>query len=205
MPLSRPRAATNPDDLRPPGQSSRARIGPASFGRAGTSASAFARARAASTIVLRAAADGVTFARPWSDWRNAPAFSALPAGEGELFMGSSGLPLPGSGTFYMGAVGDQSRDEVELPMSEGQLSRFAVRVGQAPGVGNSWTYTVLLNGSPTAMSCTIAGTSRRARYSGAAIDLADDDALAIERTATVGGGAPPLTTHNWTALYSPPA
>jgi len=203
VPLSRPRAATSPDDLRPPGQSARARIGPSSFGRASAAASAFARARATSTIILRAAADAGSFGQAWSDWKNAPAFSTLPAGEGELLMGSSGLPLPGSGTFYLGAVGDQNRDEVELPASAGQLSRFAVRVGQAPGAGNSWTYTVLVNGSPTAMSCTIAGTSRRARYSGAAIDLADDDALAIERTATVGGAAPPLTTHNWSALYTP--
>jgi hypothetical protein len=203
VPLSRPRADTDPADLRPPGQSSRARIGPSSFGRAHADASAFARARAASTIILRAGADDGVFARPWSDWKTAPAFSTLPSGEGELLMGSSGLPLPGSGTFYLGAVGDQNRAEVELPGSEGQLSRFAVRVGQAPGVGNSWTYTVLVNGVATAMSCTISGTSRRARYGGQAIDLTDDDDFVVERTATVGGAAPPATTHNWSALYSP--
>lgn len=189
MPTHRPRLVADPDTLSPlrptAVASSRPRLVAAESARAPWTAGPSYRGR-------------LDFVTP-------VAFSVLPAGDEELYMGSSGSPMPGGGTFYMGAAAAHlDFDEVGIPMSAGQLSKFRVHAGAPPGANNSWTYTVCKNGTPTAMACTVSGASDQdGAYVDTALDVADGDKVTIRRQTTQGGDPPPLTMHNWTAIFSP--
>lgn len=151
---------------------------------------------------------------PWStgqsyrgriDFDTPPVFSVIPTPTGkELWMGTSGSPVPGAGTFFMGSgAADLDPVEVEMDLSAGSLTDFRVSCAKPPGVGNTWVFTVMKNGQPTAMSCAVAGTSRKAAYTAAAVTFAAGDVFTIRREATITGAPAPLARVNWTAIFDP--
>lgn len=71
-----------------------------------------------------------------------------------------GLPEPGFlGLFHTSATVES---DVQFSMPAGTVRQLRVRVPIAPGAagsGNTWVFTVRVNGNPTAVTCTIFETA----------------------------------------------
>lgn len=91
------------------------------------------------------------------DFVSTPDFSIIPSGDIDVIFGNSGFPVSASTTVYIGAVVDSASSAVEIPLSARTISSLVVACSVAPG-GGSYTYTVLKNGTPTSITCSITGS-----------------------------------------------
>jgi hypothetical protein len=79
------------------------------------------------------------------------------------------------------------------------LSRFTVTLSGNPSSGDSYAFTVMVNGSTTAISCTITET--------APFSCSDSDTVALTVGQTVNvrivpASNPDVQTATWTAIYT---
>ena len=79
------------------------------------------------------------------------------------------------------------------------LSRFTVTLSGNPSSGDSYAFTVMVNGSATAISCTITET--------APFSCTDSDTVALTVGQTVNvrivpASSPDVQTATWTAIYT---
>jgi hypothetical protein len=113
--------------------------------------------------------------------------------------GSASTPAAG-GTFYLGAAGSYGsvNSNPFVIVKPGIISGFYVAVTTAPGAGQSFTYTVYKNGSPTTMSGAISGAaSFSVAVSGAAISVLPTDLITMQLVTSAGAA---VSIHNF-ALY----
>ena len=91
--------------------------------------------------------------------------------------------------------------EATMPLA-GTLSDFYVRVSQAPGTGNSWTFTVRKNGADeAALQCPISGSSAvTCSDTAGTVSYAVGDRIAIRSDPDSG---PNAAIMHWTAQYTP--
>jgi hypothetical protein len=94
--------------------------------------------------------------------------------------------------------GKESNVELPVPVG-GTLSELHVLGTAAPGAGASWTPTVDRNGTPTTLTCSIAGPARSCTDS-SRVALAFGDKLDLEVTPF---GKPVLTKILWSAKITP--
>ena len=135
------------------------------------------------------------------------------AGKVGLANGSSTLSWITTGNLPLQAVGNNVSDSVSLngtkdAVSEdattslgknlvfrsGVLSQFYVKTAAAPGVGQSFTYTVYVNGSSTSMTAVISGTSTEVSAIANPQTLTKNDAVEL-RVTTSSGAA--VTSHSF--------
>jgi hypothetical protein len=113
--------------------------------------------------------------------------------------GSAGTPAAG-GTYYLGAAGSYGSVNANpyIMVKPGIISGFYVAVTTAPGAGQSFTYTIYKNTSPTALTGTISGAaSFNVTISGTAISVAQNDLITLQLVTSAGAAS---SIHNF-AIY----
>lgn len=80
------------------------------------------------------------------------------------------------------------------------LSEFYMYVGTAPGVGKSYTFTVMKNGSATALTLTISGTDVSGSNIADTVSFAAGDTISLRTTPSGTPTAPGV--HQWTIKVS---
>jgi hypothetical protein len=99
----------------------------------------------------------------------------------------------------MTVSGTESNVETPLPIG-GTLSDLQVRVTTAPGVGASWTFTADINGTGTALFCSIAGAATTCSDS-SAVTVVQGDTLDLDATPFSAPSVP--TTVTWSVTVTP--
>lgn len=97
-----------------------------------------------------------------------------------------------------------SNDASELKMrcicpTEFTLTNFRIKLGAAPGVGKSYTYTIMKNGVATGLSIIVAD-SNKTGYSSGVVNYTTGDSIAISIVPTNTPGSPtgtPFTGTQW--------
>lgn len=84
---------------------------------------------------------------------------------------------------YSGSGAAQADCNASMPTA-GVIDRMYVGVSSAPGAGLSRTFTVLKNGSATALTVTIADTNLRGSITGQNVSFAENDVVVIEETVS---------------------
>lgn len=112
----------------------------------------------------------------------------LLSGKYELYFNSAGNLLSGS---YLGDGSQYStRTHGErLINNSGYLRNLYCDVETAPGVGNSWTFTVYVGATPTALSVTISGTATTGSNTSNTLTVDAFDKISLRVTST-GSPAP---------------
>lgn len=80
--------------------------------------------------------------------------------------------------------------KVEEPVIPGTFKRFACVVADAPTVPNVWTFTLLKNGAPQLLSCSVTGTNRSCGNDVNTVTVTTGDKIALE----VSPSGPPVAT-----------
>jgi hypothetical protein len=122
--------------------------------------------------------------------------------------GSSGNDeLFNSGVQYVPVlIGKRTRvlEEADFPLPvDGELSRLSVILSKAPGPlgsGRSFTFTVLKDGAPTALACTVFETATHCANVADAATFVAGDTLVMQVTAA-GASSPITSTARWNAAY----
>jgi len=111
--------------------------------------------------------------------------------------------LAGSGTSTMAVFGNRvwngSFSETVFPAG-GTVSRLRISLVHAPGAGNSRTFTLFQNGSSTALTVTISGTSTTGEDLTNSVSVAAADRLQVQQTVS---GAPGTTFARWSMRWVP--
>jgi hypothetical protein len=90
--------------------------------------------------------------------------------------------------------------DVEMPFPHsGTMSNLQVYLTTAPGAGNSWTLTVDVNGTATALTCTIANAATSCTDS-SLVTITAGDLIDLRVTPV---GSPALTRLGWSATVTP--
>ena len=89
-----------------------------------------------------------------------------------------------------GVWGATLSDREGLVATAGTLARLRVKLDTAPGAGTSYTFALMLNGAPSALSCTVSGTSTGCTDTTNAVAVAAGDPVAIR---SVPAGTPAAT------------
>lgn len=126
-------------------------------------------------------------------------------GEAQFFLGGGNSPNTGATRYHwlegFGNFEDAVGKREGVASLAGTLDAFRVDVGTAPGVGKSWTFTVMLNGVATSLSVTIADTDTFGVDVTNSVDVAPGDLLAIR---CVPSGTPTGAGNvRWASRYFP--
>ena len=94
---------------------------------------------------------------------------------------------PGSTSFssYLGPYGTGAsttkEGDVQMVMPvAGTISNLAVNIGSSPGNGRNWVLTIRKNGSATAVTCKIEGSTSKTCTSSASVTFAAGDLIDLE-------------------------
>jgi hypothetical protein len=68
-------------------------------------------------------------------------------------------------------------------------AKLYVTVNNAPGTGKLWTFTLMVNGSATALTCTISAAATTCSDTSHAVAIVAGNTLSIQITSTAPGGA----------------
>lgn len=92
---------------------------------------------------------------------------------------------------FVGPSGEATTYPNAQAVTNNQISITSLRVllTAAPGVGESWTFTLYVNGSPTLLTVTISGASISAVNSSTQINLNPGNTFAVGMTSTAGAVA----------------
>jgi hypothetical protein len=94
---------------------------------------------------------------------------------------------PGSTSFtsYLGpfqtGASNTNEGSVQMVMPVGgTISNLAVNIGTSPGSGRNWVLSIRKNGSTTAVTCKIEGSSAKTCTSNASVTFAAGDLISLE-------------------------
>lgn len=94
----------------------------------------------------------------------------------------------------------ESWRQSQFPIA-GVMRKFKVRIDTAPGSGKSVTFTIMKNGSASAMAVTISDTNTEGEYTAADLSIAAGDRVSIRCTQT---NTPTLFTRSsWSFMFEP--
>lgn len=79
----------------------------------------------------------------------------------------------------------------------GTWKTFYASVATAPGAGTSWTFTLMLNGSPTSSACTISDAATTCNDTSDTVALVPGDIISIRSEPTNTPGAPGALRFAW--------
>lgn len=137
---------------------------------------------------------------PRIDYINTPDFSEIPSPEGfDVILGTTGFSVAGGDTVYLTTAIDLAYEVVRVRLPACTMSELFVSVTDAPGLGHSFTYHVLKNGSATSLGATISGTSTEASITGQTVTFSGGDYFAI-RVVTSAGST--TTYHGYSTKIS---
>lgn len=127
----------------------------------------------------------------------APAYQVIP-GRGTSALGSS------AGTRYAPLYSANAWTNTEaniqqLTSAPGTLSYLHVKLAPAPGAGKSWTFTVMVNGAPSSLACTISDTETEGEDTANTATLAPGDAVSLKATFS---GSPPDCYSRWACIFT---
>ncbi len=131
-----------------------------------------------------------TFAGNGSGLTNLPVTGSA-GGAGFITGRINQLPTSAGSVFFASASGITDATATEAltttlsPAVSAVATGLSVRLSQPPGAGNSLTFTLRVNGSDTAVSCTIAGSARTAESAAAAFIPAGSELSISIRAAGV--------------------
>jgi hypothetical protein len=120
----------------------------------------------------------------------------VPTTIGQTVYSGGEATLVNSGTRVSGFVDDRIVPAVgggQQPMIACTLKTMRIWLSSAPGAGNSWKFTVQLNGSPTAMEITVSGTDTTGVIT-TDVAVADGDLLNVSVLPASSPGVPVRAT-----------
>lgn len=100
-------------------------------------------------------------------------------------IGGTGFEIGGNATIYVGAFADQTEGDAQVALPACTLTNLNVR--RSVGAGTT-TYTVRKNGSDTALTVTLSGSTTTGS-SGASVSFAAGDLFTVKIVASGGASA----------------
>lgn len=116
-----------------------------------------------------------------------------------IFAGSTQFVVLPDTEIYIGVSEDLSINNAEVPMPAGVIKDFLVESDTPPGVGETFTYEIYVNGTATGTFTTISGTDTSASTS-ANITLTRQDLFAVKLTTS---SSTTEAKHKYTVKYVP--
>lgn len=104
-------------------------------------------------------------------------------------------------TFYYSTDGNASGAEAakgDIIITAGILRELRCRTQIPPGAGETYVYTVFLNGAPTALVVTIAGAVALNGFFLGAIPVVADDRITIRIVSSLNAA---VSNHSWAILH----
>lgn len=86
----------------------------------------------------------------------------------------------------------------QLISTDGVIKKLRVRLDLPPGVGTKYTFTLMLNGNPTALTLDIANTATSGSNMVNEITVTGDDYVTLRVTPT---GTPTVRTATWSSVF----
>ena len=119
-----------------------------------------------------------------------------------LIAGGSDAPLNTGATAYFALHSDATgwdTDEFDARqfVQDMVVRNLYVQVSVAPGVGKSWVFTVMKNGSPTSVTVTIAGTDKTGTDLTNEVAFSNDDYMSLRAEPS---GTPAAANARWGAV-----
>ena len=118
-----------------------------------------------------------------------------------IFGGSGGSNLGASSTHYVG-VGvtntNEAVSQVPAPRS-GTLGNLYVKLGNSPGTGKSYAFTVRVGGSDQTITITVSDSATTGSDTSHTVSVAAGDLICIKSAPT---GTPTAVTMNWSMTYT---
>lgn len=111
------------------------------------------------------------------------AFPTIVTSDGELWMISSGYPIAGGQTAYLGGFVDSRIEGAQVPVPAGVVRGMWFAASAAPGSGQSFTYTLMKNGVATACKVTLTGAQRKGK-STVEVTCSDQDEICVRVEAS---------------------
>lgn len=127
--------------------------------------------------------------------------TVIPTDDGELWMISSGWPVNPGQTVYLGGFVDSRIEGAQTPVPEGTVKGMWFSADGGPGVGETFTYTLMKNGVATACTFQLTGSQRKGK-STVEVACADQDEICV-RVVASGGAAEAI--HNGSVHFVPDA
>lgn len=91
---------------------------------------------------------------------------------------------------------------IDTPLPAGELTNLRVQADQQPGVGGSYTFTVLVNGAPTGITCTISGAAEDSCEDTInSVTIVAGDRLWLQAVASAGATT---TEVSWSLTHTAP-
>jgi hypothetical protein len=107
-------------------------------------------------------------------------------GDLELVFGNSGFPINPGETLYIGTIVDADVDAASIPMPECTLTQVRFACKTAPGIGQTFTYTIMKNGVATSLTGQISGSGRSVTASSPSVTFSAGDTFAVRVVASGG-------------------
>ncbi len=102
-------------------------------------------------------------------------------------------PANTTATVLQGYAANQLRTQTVAPW-DGILSALFIAIDNAPGAGENTVYTVLVNGAPTALTCTIAGAvAQDANNVVNQVAVAQGDTIVVRAVSSLNAAAARIT------------
>jgi hypothetical protein len=116
-----------------------------------------------------------------------------------IFAGSTQFIVLSDTNIFIGVSESLNINNAEVPLPAGTIKELLVESTLAPGIGESFTYEVYVNGAGTGITATILGTSTSATVP-ADLSLNAQDLFVIRLTTSSGSTQ---TKHKYTVKYTP--
>ena len=132
-------------------------------------------------------------------------FSGTASNE-SITVAGTGTATPGTGsTSYIGLCGKDNSGTTEaqhntIVPTAGTFTKLYVEVSVAPGVGKSWAFTLMKNGSATGITCTIADTATAANDTAHTATCVATDKIYLK---AVPSGTPASATMKYGTCFVP--
>jgi hypothetical protein len=119
--------------------------------------------------------------------------------------GANNQNLPGNATRFVpmfdSLMADDEHEAANHMAFGGTVSNFRVKIDIAP-TAKTRTFTVVKNGSVTAVTCTVVVASTTCADTSNSVAFAAGDTISIQSTIGVEvGTSPPATAMRWSAQY----
>lgn len=116
-----------------------------------------------------------------------------------IFAGSTQFIVLSSTTIFIGVSESLNINNAEVPLPAGTIKELFVESTLPPGVGETFTYEIYVNGSGTGITATISGTETSASVS-SNLSLTAQDLFVLKLTTSAGSSQ---TKHKYTVKYTP--
>jgi hypothetical protein len=97
---------------------------------------------------------------------------------------------------------DDDHSDSQVPMVAGTLSSFRASISAAPGSGNSWIFTVRVNGYSTTLTCTITNgaPNTTCKDDVHSVTISASDLVSVSASPQSGPGSARIS---WTMKHTP--